>query len=623
MKKLLFICICFALLLFPTIGLTTNRYVTCAGGATSTDHDGTSGSEYVSQADVMANLADFSDGDDLYFLNASTCPGSQVEFTGTLVPTWEGVDTDNWSIIGCYTTIGDHTCVTQPRVASFDNDAGGGYSDNNLIDLTNKAFIQIQDLDIYNSSTNWQHIKGVVGAAGASSTGIEIDNGTDQLNNPVRVWRCTLSRWSSKAIVSTYIGPYSSFIGNTINDSGNGIYLTGEGAQSHSYALIARNTCNTLYGYWNATQDLQNDGHCAATTNSDYSIIEDNVSNDAWTSAFLIIATNAGTGTTKYIRHNVMRNNTSNGMSCWQALVIACQTDAKTGNPNCYGNLGYGNTLIDDSSLIDNPPCATHTEPRPTMLMIEMEPTTQENAMFNNTAYKAWEDGAEIRDDSNNTVFLNNIIWTETVDDHMFQFQGTPGGTHVIDHNLYWSSAGDPSASSIWRDETTSRNFAAWQSTSGFDVSGGVDNPDFVTPGSDFTLTSISPAIDNGGFISNVTAEGSGTTITVANPYRFHGNFGLRDEDGDLIDGMLVSFYHGTLRQDVEILSVNYGTATLTLDQTITTIYNSGSATDPDTTTQIALRFIGTAPDIGANEYGGDTTDLGYGGVVFNGAKLN
>ena len=645
MKKLIFI-ICF-ILLFPTLGLTTNRYVTCAGGATSTDHDGTSGSEYVSIDDILLNSSDFADGDDLYFLNGSTCNGSSniegLDIKGAAfpwegdgpAPPWNGTDAVDWSIIGCYTSIGAHTCATKPKIQTYDNVDGSGtgqdYSDNNGITLGGLGYFQIQDLDIRNTTINY------TGYPGQGSTGISFDNADEKNLNTIRVLRCNFYHWNHYAVAPSFAGPYSIIKDNTAIENGNAFYPGGEGSQASSYMLVSGNTCTTTWGYipcfdrdnpkdgiCDGVEGDRLDGHCVALQSSTYSIIEDNISYDAFSNAFT--TQTVGTVALTDVAYNVFRNNQSyDQTSDLGSFVFLCNYD---GDPDCKGNMAYQNIITDDRNKITSD-AAT---PRVGIKIMGMAPITGENSIFNNTYYNAAEAGIGTREVNDYVVLLNNIVVTDGLTSNEnwgFYFKETigSGSNRVVDNNLYWAVTGDPSTYDYWRDDSTAYTWTEWKALGATwdDNSPAPADPLFTDAAFDiFTLTSISPAIDKGGFISNVTAAGSGTTITVANPYRFHGNFGLRDENGDLIDGMLVSFYHGTLRQDVEILSVNYGTATLTLDQSITTIY-SGSATDPDTTTQIALRFIGTAPDIGANEYAGapPAATAPFSGVSCQGCKLN
>ena len=89
------------------------------------------------------------------------------------------------------------------------------------------------------------------------------------------------------------------------------------------------------------------------------------------------------------------------------------------------------------------------------------------------------------------------------------------------------------------------------------------------------------------------------------------------DEDGNAVEGMLISFYDATNgRQDREITDITYGTS-ITLDSNTSWIYNASYPDNPTYTTQIALRFMGAAPDIGAVEYE-TVASAGFHGVTID-----
>ena len=176
----------------------------------------------------------------------------------------------------------------------------------------------------------------------------------------------------------------------------------------------------------------------------------------------------------------------------------------------------------------------------------------------------------------------------------------------------------DPSGYTLWDtpDDDTPMTWANWKSDEwgGNDI---VDNPDFVDT-TDFELQSYSPCIDAGTWLTHVTsATGSGTNVNVDNTYILHSDFGLLDEDGNAVDGMLISFYDATNgRQDREITDITYGTS-ITLDSNTSWIYNASYPDNPTYTTQIALRFMGAAPDIGAVEYE-TVASAGFHGVTID-----
>ncbi|NIP42180.1 MAG: hypothetical protein GWO08_02845, partial [Gammaproteobacteria bacterium] len=104
MKKLLLILI---YMLFSTAGaFGANFYCDCSvsGGTAGA---GTYANPFESIADIEAYEAatGFADGDDIYFLEGSTCT-----MTSDLDVKWEGTGTGNYSILGCYDGENDFSC---------------------------------------------------------------------------------------------------------------------------------------------------------------------------------------------------------------------------------------------------------------------------------------------------------------------------------------------------------------------------------------------------------------------------------------------------------------------------------------------------------------------------------
>lgn len=98
-------------------------------------------------------------------------------------------------------------------------------------------------------------------------------------------------------------------------------------------------------------------------------------------------------------------------------------------------------------------------------------------------------------------------------------------------------------------------------------------------------LQTNSPCIDKGVWLTTCVANGSGTSIPVADAYYFYNGLGVTDGDQIQLQG-------STNR--ARITAVNYGTATLTLDTSLTWTNGQG----------VALAYEGNAPDVGAYESG-------------------
>lgn len=117
--------------------------------------------------------------------------------------------------------------------------------------------------------------------------------------------------------------------------------------------------------------------------------------------------------------------------------------------------------------------------------------------------------------------------------------------------------------------------------------------PGFVNEAAyDLHLAAGSREIDAAGALTNTTAAGSGTTMTVQDASYFFDGHDIAGEVGDTIQILGQS-------QTAVVVDVNYATNTLTLDRALT--WSSGAG--------VALQFSGSAPDMGAYEFGsGGTT---------------
>ena len=104
----------------------------------------------------------------------------------------------------------------------------------------------------------------------------------------------------------------------------------------------------------------------------------------------------------------------------------------------------------------------------------------------------------------------------------------------------------------------------------------------------DLHLQASSPCIDKGSSLTTITSPtGSGTTLTVADAGYFIDGWGIAGVNGD--DVQIV----GTT-QKARITNVNYQTNTITVDTTLSWTQGQG----------LALAYAGSAPDVGAFEFG-------------------
>jgi hypothetical protein len=223
------------------------------------------------------------------------------------------------------------------------------------------------------------------------------------------------------------------------------------------------------------------------------------------------------------------------------------------------------------------------------------------NRIYHNVFYNNDGAGIALGAGEVNNRFVNNILFANkgcTPD----CFATTPGQV------LYEI---DPNASPFWETSTLSYNDIFYEQpgqavieqaeSSGPGISlanfnNGVAkvflnslevNPQFVNAAAgDFHLQSGSPLIDAGGFLTT-TAETKteSTSMRVQDATYFFDGYGIAGEQGDL-----VQLQGGTTT--ARIVSVDYGTNTLTLDRPLS--WSAGQG--------VSLQFGGSAPDVGAFE---------------------
>jgi len=115
-------------------------------------------------------------------------------------------------------------------------------------------------------------------------------------------------------------------------------------------------------------------------------------------------------------------------------------------------------------------------------------------------------------------------------------------------------------------------------------------NPLFVDEANkNFNLSSASPYIDKGEFLTKTVGSGNGNIVTVNDALYFMDGFGL-------VEGDTVKIGNDT----VKITAIDYNNHQLTINNNIT--WSSGEG--------VSFPYSGSAPDIGAYEYpsgGGDT----------------
>jgi hypothetical protein len=94
-------------------------------------------------------------------------------------------------------------------------------------------------------------------------------------------------------------------------------------------------------------------------------------------------------------------------------------------------------------------------------------------------------------------------------------------------------------------------------------------------------LQNGSPCKDAGGFLTTVTASGSGTSVRVADARYFTDGFGVKSGDRIKVGN----------NPPVSVTGINYSSNTITVDNSIS--YNAGDG--------VSYVYEGTRPNIGAS----------------------
>lgn len=123
----------------------TNAYYV---DSTSVEDAGTRDGSFAHPWKTIAEVNNhgFSNGDDLYFKDGTT-----VVMTDKLTLDWSGVDTDNKSVIGCYSAEGVFTCSTKPILSGNDWTVPSSIYDGLIHSINQKGFYHIDNLQIYRS----------------------------------------------------------------------------------------------------------------------------------------------------------------------------------------------------------------------------------------------------------------------------------------------------------------------------------------------------------------------------------------------------------------------------------------------------------------------------------------
>lgn len=183
-------------------------------------------------------------------------------------------------------------------------------------------------------------------------------------------------------------------------------------------------------------------------------------------------------------------------------------------------------------------------------------------------------------------TFKNNIISTVSSAGPGRFFQMNHGNLTSFDYTLInniWWRPGDDDSDDRWASGGL-KNFIEWSALS--EVTGDTrQDPKLYDPrNGSFNLTSDSPAIDAGDWLTRTNGGNTGTTITVDNANYFCDGYGLIDGDNIFIGD----------DSNLEVTDVDYDAETITVNRSIT--WSDGDAVS-------LSAYNGSAPDIGAYEF--------------------
>ena len=134
--------------------------------------------------------------------------------------------------------------------------------------------------------------------------------------------------------------------------------------------------------------------------------------------------------------------------------------------------------------------------------------------IYNNTCYNGSGNAVALQTlAATKVIFKNNILSHIANDASIIYIDDTNSvaiANSTFDNNLYYRVA--PSATFYALSAGGGDTFADWQSTHSQDANGLNENPDFATPGSDFTLQSVSPC-RNAGVDVSLTPDYAGVSV--------------------------------------------------------------------------------------------------------------
>jgi hypothetical protein len=171
---------------------------------------------------------------------------------------------------------------------------------------------------------------------------------------------------------------------------------------------------------------------------------------------------------------------------------------------------------------------------------------------------------------------------------------GDPTGNAIKNNIFYDNKGGAITTDAVATPQVAERN---WQSGDPLFVND-ESAPDTLAPSlPDFHLQATSRCIDSGTFLTRIiTPAGNGQQFQLEDAAYFMNGWGIPGVAGDEIQ------LWGTI-QKARVTSVNYQTNTVSVDKNLAWTQNQG----------VCLAYQGSAPDLGAYEYGGNAIIPSFG----------
>lgn len=291
--------------------------------------------------------------------------------------------------------------------------------------------------------------------------GIVVKEGSSNIT----IQDCELHNFYHQAIAFNDTNGACSVIGNSIINSGDGVYLIGDPGNNF---IISNNT----FSYMNYYEYNNKDGHAIGIQNSSNNVIEKNYAEYS-RAAIAIYAEVGKISSNNLIRYNTVANCKKDFSSTFMGHGIGLGGDADN---TVVGNKIYYNIIYKTNRGIKLKYAATPG-----------------NDIYNNTIYMC-DYGIQLSNGADNNNIINNIISNSTYY-HIFSEHSNNGVKNTIDHNLYF-----PDGVRFMDRSIVKYSFGEWRNTTSHDIHSVAADPRFLDSNS-FTLRPESPAINSGKYV--------------------------------------------------------------------------------------------------------------------------